>query len=181
MDDWFQTLGEALRGELVGNFPDVDQAVRVLVRLTAAAVLGGVIGCQRESEGKEAGLRTQLVVSLASALFVLGPLEFGRTLPGWNDNVGRVVQGLAAGLGFVGGGVILKLTDKEQVRGLTTAASIWLSAAAGVSAGLGRYWQALFGVLLTLLALAVLPRLGAKPKSGKGGPVLSDIASRVDL
>jgi putative Mg2+ transporter-C (MgtC) family protein len=89
-------------------------------------------------------------------------MQFGRGQSGWNDNVGRVVQGLVAGIGFIGGGVILKLTDKEQVRGLTTAASVWLTAAVGVAAALGRYWMALFGVVLTLLILSVLRRLERK-------------------
>jgi putative Mg2+ transporter-C (MgtC) family protein len=181
METWLQSLGEAVQNELTGNIPDLDQAVRVLARLMAAAILGGLVGWQREAEGKEAGLRTLMVVSLAAALFVLVPLEFGRSQPGWNDNIGRVVQGVAAGIGFIGGGVILKLTDKERVRGLTTAASVWLTAAVGVAAALGRYWIAFLGVGLTLIVLAVLRRLERKADVRKGKTELPNVPLKDDL
>ena len=97
----------------------------MLVRLVAAALLGGVIGAEREAGGKAAGLRTHMLVSLGAALFVIAPQQAG--LGG--ASLVSIVQGVAAGIGFIGAGTILKLTEREEIKGLTTAASIWLTAA----------------------------------------------------
>jgi putative Mg2+ transporter-C (MgtC) family protein len=92
-----------------------------------------------------------MLVSLGAALFVLAPLASGASA----GDVTRVVQGIATGIGFVGAGVILK-TEHGEVRGLTTAAGIWLTAAVGMAAGAGRLWIAVFGTLLALVILASL-------------------------
>jgi putative Mg2+ transporter-C (MgtC) family protein len=118
------------------NIPGLTQTLTVIIRLVAAALLGGVLGAERESEGKAAGLRTHMLVALASALFVIAPREAGMAF----DELSRVVQGVAAGIGFIGAGTILKLTQREEIKGLTTAASIWLTAAVGVAAGIGPLW-----------------------------------------
>ena len=152
--------------ELAQGWPDRAQAVAILVRALAAAVLGGVVGYERARTGKEAGLRTHMLVSLGSALFVMAAVEVGAA-PG---DVSRVIQGVAAGVGFLGAGAILKLSDRREIRGLTTAAGIWMTAATGISAGLGRYGLALIAALLSLLVLAVVPPAqpdDEKPKRGK--------------
>src|SRR5687768_16740821 len=93
------------------NVPGVSQTVTVVVRLLAAAVLGGVVGAEREAEGKAAGLRTHMLVSLGAALFVIAPREAGLA----RDELASVVQGIAAGIGFIGAGTILKLTQREEI------------------------------------------------------------------
>ena len=132
--------------------PATDYVVRVAVRLGAAAVLGGFIGLEREWVGKSAGLRTHMTVALGCAAFVLIGIE-SSTDPG---NISRAIQGIAAGIGFIGAGTILKRTDDEDIKGLTTAATIWLTAAVGAAAGAGQGWLALIGVLIAFLILSIL-------------------------
>ena len=139
------------------EFTDIGDGsgiVRIVVRLCVAVVLGGVLGWERESVGAPAGLRTHMLVSLGSALFVLIPLQAGMRL----DDLSRVLQGVTAGIGFLGAGAILKQRDRNDVRGLTTAASIWLTAALGVAAGMGREAPALLSTLFALVILAILRR-----------------------
>ena len=139
------------------EFTDIGDGagiVRIVVRLGVAVVLGGVLGWERESVGAPAGLRTHMLVSLGSALFVLIPLQAGMRL----DDLSRVLQGVTAGIGFLGAGAILKQTARNDVRGLTTAASIWLTAALGVAAGMGREATALLSTLFALVILAILRR-----------------------
>lgn len=143
---------DTIRHTLAEEFADVgdaEQLTRVILRLSMAALLGGLLGLQRERHGKEAGIRTHMLVAMGSALFVLVPLQAGVD----PDGLSRVVQGLVAGIGFLCAGTILKLADEEQVRGLTTAAGIWMTAAIGMAAGIGREVTA---VLSTLLLLGVL-------------------------
>ena len=125
-------------------------------RLLLAATLGGVLGYERERLGKAAGLRTHMLVSLGSALFMLGALEAGAA-PG---DVTRVVQGIATGIGFVGAGAILKLAEQGhvQVKGLTTASTVWIAAAVGMAVGAGRIWLPVFSTALGLIILVVLGR-----------------------
>ena len=148
---------EAFVREFTAGLPDADQVAHIVVRLVVAAVLGAVIGFQRERAGKPAGLRTHMLVALGAALFVIAPLEYGMSA----SDLSRVVQGLATGIGFLGAGAILKLVDDREITGLTTAAGIWLTAAIGVAVGLGRWGSAALGVALTWLILAVLGRLEA--------------------
>src|SRR5437660_1214199 len=108
--------------ELAYEFPGTSQFARVALRLLIAALLGSVVGIQRERSHKAAGLRTHMLVALGSAVFTIVPLEGGAS----EADVTRVIQGIAAGVGFLGGGVILKLPEHARVHGLTTAAGIWL-------------------------------------------------------
>jgi putative Mg2+ transporter-C (MgtC) family protein len=140
-------------GELAQGLPDAGQAVRIAVRMLVAALLGGIVGFERARTGKDAGLRTHMLVSLGSAVFVMSAIDWG----GEPADVSRVIQGVASGVGFLGAGAILKLSDRREIRGLTTAAGIWMTAAMGLSAGLGRYGLAVVSALLTLLILAALP------------------------
>jgi putative Mg2+ transporter-C (MgtC) family protein len=124
-----------------------------LVRLGIAALAGGVLGFERELSGQWAGLRTHMVVSLGAAAFVL----LGEHIAGGDPNAGaRVVQGVAAGIGFLGAGTILKLGNRERIKGLTTASSIWLAAALGSIAGLGRYELMLAAIAIAIVVLVLL-------------------------
>jgi putative Mg2+ transporter-C (MgtC) family protein len=141
--------------ELNSSLPDAQEAIRVTIRLVAAMLLGAVIGIQRERTGKPAGFKTHILVALGSALFILAPLE----LEMGADAASRVIQGLVAGIGFLGAGAILKLHATREIEGLTTAAGIWMTAAVGVAAGLGRLGLAALSVLLAWITLSVLARL----------------------
>jgi putative Mg2+ transporter-C (MgtC) family protein len=133
-----------------------------LLRLSIAALAGGVIGLERELAGQFAGLRTHMVVSLGAAVFVL----LSEYIAGGDPNAAaRVVQGIAAGVGFLGAGTILKLNDREKIKGLTTASSIWLAAALGSVAGFGRYELMVAALIVAMVVLAVL-----KPLAEKLGP-----------
>ncbi|SDD52815.1 putative Mg2+ transporter-C (MgtC) family protein [Massilia sp. PDC64] len=148
---------EEVWGTVREEFTDIGDGagiVRIVVRLLVAVVLGGVLGWERESVGAPAGLRTHMLVSLGSALFVLIPLQAGMKM----EDLSRVLQGVTAGIGFLGAGAILKQRDRNDVRGLTTAASIWLTAALGVAAGMGREATALLSTLFALIILAILRR-----------------------
>src|SRR6266540_49058 len=101
-----------------------------LLALGSAALLGGLMGLERELHKHGAGLRTHMMVSLGAALFVQVGVAIST---GTTSEVGRVIQGVAAGIGFIGAGTILKLTDRLEIKGLTTASSIWLAAAVGTA------------------------------------------------
>ena len=139
----------------LGDTPDLQQLIRVAVRLLAAVVAGAVIGAQRESSGKSAGLRTHILVALGCAVFVLGASEHGFD----NDAVSRVIQGVVTGVGFLGAGTILKRTSEETIKGLTTAGSVWVTAAIGIAAGLGQITVTLVAVVLTWIVLAILVKI----------------------
>lgn len=147
-----------LVNELAASLPDPAQAVRLGLRLLTAMIAGAIIGFEREQTGKSAGLRTHMMVALSSALFVLGPIEAGLT----PDDVSRVIQGVAAGIGFIGAGAILKRKDESEIYGLTTAAGIWFTAAAGLSAGLGRLVLALAAAILAWVILRLLEGIDAR-------------------
>jgi putative Mg2+ transporter-C (MgtC) family protein len=137
--------------ELSRLAPDIPQLVRVTARLLTALFIGTAIGLQRELTHKPAGLRTHMLVGLGTALFIVGASEAGMAV----DTLSRIVQGLATGIGFLGGGAILKLTPEREIHGLTTAAGIWMTAAASAAAGLGQIVVALIGTVLGLLVLIV--------------------------
>ncbi|WP_427307171.1 MgtC/SapB family protein [Cupriavidus sp. H39] len=153
MESVWTDIYRALRAEFA-DVPDAGEATRILVRLSMAVLLGGLIGYERESSGKAAGLRTHMLVALGSALFVLVPLQAGVPLA----DMSRVLQGLIAGIGFLGAGAILKQSDEAHIKGLTTAASIWMVAAIGVAAGLGRDTTAAIATVFTLVILQILQR-----------------------
>jgi putative Mg2+ transporter-C (MgtC) family protein len=134
------------------DVPDGLEFARAASKLALAALLGGAMGWERELKGKAAGLRTHMLVAVGAALFVMAPLEAGVPLA----DLTRVMQGVAAGIGFVGAGAILKMSDQGQVVGLTTAAGIWMTAAIGMAVGAGRVWLPVVGVLIAVLILALL-------------------------
>ncbi len=149
------SLLQAIWLELGQGWPDTEHLARVAVRLVAAMLLGAVLGYERERTGKPAGLRTHMLVAMGSALFVLIPTESGTSL----NDLTRVIQGVATGIGFIGAGAILKLSDEREIRGLTTAASIWMTAAVGVAAGLGRLGSAIVSIILAWIILSIVRQL----------------------
>lgn len=150
--------------EEFSDLKDVTEITRMVTRLLIAALLGGILGLEREQRGKAAGVKTHMLVSIGAALFVLIPQQAGIS----DAELSRVMQGIIAGIGFLGAGAILKRDDEANPQGLTTAAGIWLTAAIGIAAGLGRESTAILCTLLALLVLIVVPRvvdrLDRKPK-----------------
>jgi putative Mg2+ transporter-C (MgtC) family protein len=153
-------VGEQL-ADLVGGNDEV------LARLAAAMLAGFVLGINRELRGKPAGVRTHGLVAIGACLVTLVTMEIA-SIPGtFNpDSVSRVIQGVITGIGFIGGGVILKLPDARAVQGLTTAASVWVTACIAVAFGAGMWRSAVIGLLLTMAALLL------------GGPIES-LATRM--
>jgi putative Mg2+ transporter-C (MgtC) family protein len=149
---------QLLRETAVHDFSDLFQAefaTQTVVRLLAAALLGGLLGYQREKSGKAAGLRTHMLVTVSAALIVVATVQADFS----SSDVSRILQGLLAGVGFLGGGAILKSAPEKEIHGLTTAAGIWLAAVIGICVGLGRTGTALLGTLLAFVILSAVGRL----------------------
>lgn len=151
---------EILWQELSFGFGDATQFARVVIRLIAASLLGAAIGYEREKAGKAAGLRTHILVTLGTCVFVLAGTGHGMT----SDGLSRVIQGIATGIGFIGAGTILKLDREHDIRGLTTSAGIWIASAVGVAAGLGELGLALLATTLSVIVLTVLRTVEPKTK-----------------
>ena len=137
--------------ELTHGLQDRQHFLRVVIRLLAAMILGGIIGIQRERSGKAAGFRTHMMVCLGTAVFVITCSSVGMEF----DAMSRVIQGLVTGIGFIGAGTILKLEGEEEIIGLTTAAGIWMTAAIGITVGLGAVGVGLMSTALALVILAL--------------------------
>lgn len=123
------------------------------LRLFVALLLGGLLGIERQFHGRWAGIRTHMMVSLGAAIFTIAALT---TAPNDTNEVTRVIQGIAAGIGFLGAGTIIKLSTEVEVKGLTTASSVWMAAAVGTVAGLGEYALAAASGVMALVVLALL-------------------------
>lgn len=124
------------------------------LRLGIALVVGVIIGLERETKSKPAGLRTNMLVCFGSALVVLIPIEIGAAQQNL-DVLGRAISGVVSGVGFIGGGTILR---ESRVRGLTSAAAIWVSAALGIAAGCGLWTLSLIGACITWVILRVFDK-----------------------
>lgn len=158
----------------------IDDLFSIILRLFLALFVGAVIGLEREVSHKPAGLRTHMLVSCGSCLFILASLSI--TSPDSPAETSRTIQGIAAGVGFLGGGEILRShritrgvrssnlphaeisqhkpkKEIEEVRGLTSAAAIWVSAALGTLAGCGLWEISLLGALMSYLVLKVVKYL----------------------
>src|SRR5690606_3851480 len=143
---------ERILATLVQEFSDLGQVehiTRATLRLLLAMFLGGLLGYEREVMGKAAGMRTHMLVCVGAAVFVMA-LEQDGAEP---DAMSRVIQGIAAGVGFLGAGTILKGQNISDVKGLTTAAGLWASAAIGVAVGLGREASAVLPTVIVLVEL----------------------------
>ena len=154
---------ELLWQELTNGIPDSRALWIILIRVLAATALGAMVGFQRERAGKPAGLRTHILVSLGTAVVVIACAGSGMSMEGQS----RVIQGIVTGIGFIGAGSILKVSEEKDIRGLTTAAGLWLTAAVGVAAGLGAIGIAVIVAVLALIVLALeglAARLRKKPQ-----------------
>lgn len=136
---------------------DVAEITRISTRLFIAALLGGILGFERAQSGKAAGIRTHMLVAVGAAFFVLIPQQAGIN----EADITRVTQGIITGIGFLGAGAILKGDDEKSLKGLTTAAGIWLTAAIGIGAGLGYEASAILCTILALIVLTIIPKVGA--------------------
>jgi putative Mg2+ transporter-C (MgtC) family protein len=132
----------------------------VLVRILVASALGGIVGIERELRDQPAGFRTHMLVALGACLFTLvGAFGFqgltgGQRVAANNADLTRVASQVVVGIGFLGGGTILR--HGATVRGLTTAASLWVTAAVGLAVGMGFFFGATATALLSVIALAGL-------------------------
>jgi putative Mg2+ transporter-C (MgtC) family protein len=141
------------------------QSVAVLIHLAVALIAGGLIGLERSYHGRPAGFRTHTLVCMSSSLLMLVTIYQSRWFPSTSPETVRVdptrmAQGVMTGIGFLGAGVIMK--EGLSVRGLTTAASIWITAAIGVLAGVGLYRVVMIATALTLGTLTVFRLIEAK-------------------
>jgi putative Mg2+ transporter-C (MgtC) family protein len=142
---------EILWAELSHGIPDSRELAVIVIRLLAATVLGAAIGYERETAGKAAGLRTHILVTAGTTVFVLGGIAAGMAAD--SAEISRVIQGIVTGIGFVGAGSILKRESESSIEGVTTSAGIWMAAAIGVTVGLGGLGLALMATVLALLVL----------------------------
>lgn len=135
----------------------------VIFKLLLAALLGALIGLEREYKKKGAGLKTYSLVCLGSCLFTVLSFEWLRVFSpqtGINIDPTRIVQAIATGIGFIGAGIIFQ--QGEGVIGLTTAAGLWVTAAIGIAAGVGFYYLAIFSSILTVAILFIFAILEGK-------------------
>jgi putative Mg2+ transporter-C (MgtC) family protein len=130
-----------------------------IVQLLTATACGAALGWEREAQHKAAGLRTHMLVSLGAATFTAVGTALAR-MDGSEGDVTRVIQGVSAGIGFLGAGQILQ--NKDRIRGLTTAANIWLVGAVGVACGVGEYVIAVVAVALGLTTLSLVRKIEEK-------------------
>src|SRR5687768_7442687 len=154
---------DVLWEELTRGLSDTRQLAQFIIRIIAATVLGAIVGFERERAGKPAGLRTHTLVCLGTAVFVLACGSVGMS----SDGLSRVIQGIVTGIGFIGAGSILKLSEERDIRGLTTAAGIWMTAAIGVGVGLGSLGVAGLSTLLAVIILAVVGAVEARAEKVK--------------
>jgi putative Mg2+ transporter-C (MgtC) family protein len=154
----FEKNMDVLWQELIYGLPDGRHLAIVIIRVTAAIILGGILGIQRERARKPAGLRTHMIVCLGTAVVVLACLASSMDMSG----LSRVIQGIVTGIGFIGAGSILKLSEQREIRGLTTAAGLWMTAAIGVAVGLGSLGVALIGTAATFIVLSLIGAVEAR-------------------
>lgn len=141
------------------DVPDVQTATLVTIRIFIAALLGGILGYERERKAISAGIRTHMLVAVGAAIFMIGPTLAGMSL----GDLSRVIQGTIQGIGFLGAGAIIVGTSTRKVQGLTTAASIWAAAGIGIAAGLGLEVMAVLSTAIALIVLAVVPLMVNQP------------------
>jgi len=145
-----QQLWEVL-GEEFAGFANFKPAVQLIYRLLMATFLGGLLGFERQYRGKQAGLRTHMLVALGTCLFIVATRAV--------TDIDRIVAGVITGVGFLGAGAIYKLQERKEIEGLTTAAGIWLAAAVGTAVAVGQTPAAIVGTILGLIVLEALMRL----------------------
>jgi putative Mg2+ transporter-C (MgtC) family protein len=129
----------------------------VVTRLLIAALLGGLIGLEREVLGKAAGLRTHILVAVGSALLMLVSIKVSEEWASGTSDPGRIAAQVVTGIGFLGAGTIIR--DRANIRGLTTAASIWAVSAIGLATAIGFYSGAVAAAIITLIVLFIFQRI----------------------
>ena len=142
---------------------DVYEDLDVLLRLFAAVAVGLIVGFNRDMQEKALGMRTLAMVSLGAAIVTISTMEYvdyaedaeSRVLQG-------LIQGIMTGIGFIGAGVILHDTRGRQIYGLTTAATVWVTAALGIACGMGAWPPVIAGVVLSIAVLYGLGKLEAR-------------------
>jgi putative Mg2+ transporter-C (MgtC) family protein len=132
-----------------------DEMITIVMRLALSVFVGGLIGLDRDLHRKPAGVRTHALVSLGTALMVIVILPPGSDAAHRVDALSRVIQGVLTGIGFLGAGVILRDPGMRHVSGLTTAATIWLTALLGVACGAGMYAPVLIALVLGALVVTL--------------------------
>jgi len=152
LNDALSQIGNTIISEF-SDLNDLSEMTIVVVRLLVAAVLGGLLGLEREQQGKSAGIRTHMLVSMGAALFILIPQQAGIT----DAEMSRVIQGVIAGIGFLCAGTIINGNNGQKATGLTTAAGIWFTAAIGIAVGLGQEQTAILCTALAWIVLFVVP------------------------
>lgn len=145
---------EELWHDYSSDLSDPGILLRIIIKMSICLVLGSIIGLNREHAGENAGWRTHILVTMATAAFVMALHESGVALAA----LAPLVAGMATGVGFLGAGVILRMPDSERVKGLTTAASIYLTAAVGCAIGLGRLWLPIVVSIFGWFTLAYVRR-----------------------
>lgn len=148
------------------DFNDLGELIVVVIRLLLAAVLGGLLGLEREQRGKAAGIRTHMLVCMGAALFIFIPEQAGIS----DSEMSRVIQGVISGIGFLCAGTIITRKDEQGASGLTTAAGIWFTAAIGIAVGLGREQTAVLCTLLAWMVLYVVPFFSRSISKKKPSP-----------
>jgi putative Mg2+ transporter-C (MgtC) family protein len=162
MNGWWNDLTALIAADL-GNL-SAGHAGQLAVRLLVAGLIGAALGWDRERLRKSAGLRTHILVAVGSAAFAAIPQQAGFG----SDAISRVLQGLVAGIGFLGAGCIVKSASDDHIHGLTTAAGIWVTAGVGVAAGLGHIPTALLLGGFCWFTLVVVHRWEHHPPSANG-------------
>ena len=154
--------------------------IDIIIKLVLAAVLGSFVGLEREVHGRAAGLRTHLLVSAGSAVFMmLSPIMAGIATDSIRGgDSGRIAAQIVTGIGFLGAGAIIK--NGSTIRGLTTAASLWMAAAIGMSCGCGNYYIASVATIITLFALIVLPKFSKRVAKEPYKKRISFVANTVE-
>ncbi|HBE20562.1 MAG TPA: hypothetical protein DEG17_13115 [Cyanobacteria bacterium UBA11149] len=143
------------------SFISANDWISLTIRLTFASLVGGAIGWERQMTGRSAGIRTYMLISLGAAMFVMLPLQ----IPDFSsaNALSRTIQGVATGVGFIGAGLILQqsnqLLSKPKIKGLTSAATIWVTAALGAAIGCGLWQMSLLGTIITLVILSGVKKL----------------------
>lgn len=133
-------------------FPNINSVLQVTIRIVVAGILGGIIGYEREVKGKAAGLRTHMLLAMGTVIVLVVARLDGIPM----SEMSKVIEGLVTGVGFLGGGAILKLSDKQEIRGVTTAASIWSTSAIGIAVGLGQIWIGVLSAIVVWMILSVV-------------------------
>ncbi len=161
-------MGQEIWTSIIAEFadiPDLSTMTRVTLRLVLAAILGAMLGFEREIKARSAGVRTHMLVAVGAAIFVIGPLQAGMPV----EDMSRVIQGVIQGIGFLGAGAIIVGSAPQKTQGLTTAANIWATAGIGVVVGLGLEATAVLSTVIMLIILAAVPYLvrSAKEKDAE--------------